>query len=85
MTKKGISPLIAAVLLIAFTMVIAGLMATWATNLVKTETSELECIGALSIDPPTFSGSTVTVKIRNTDTKISLSSIQVILEAAYKP
>ena len=29
---KGISPLIAAVLLIAFTMAIAGIMATWATS-----------------------------------------------------
>ncbi len=32
---KGISPLIAAVLLIAVTMTIAGIMATWATSFTK--------------------------------------------------
>ena len=30
--KKGVSPLIATVLLIAVTMAIAGVMATWATT-----------------------------------------------------
>ena len=51
--KKGISPLIAAVLLIAFTMTIAGLMATWAssfmsektTNLTAEDTATQKCIG----------------------------------------
>ncbi len=51
--KKGLSPLIAAVLLIAFTMTIAGLMATWASSFMSTKTSNLtaqdtetqKCIG----------------------------------------
>lgn len=41
MNRKGISPLIAAVLLIAFTMTIAGLMAAWAQNYVSGETQQL--------------------------------------------
>jgi flagellin-like protein len=49
---KGISPLIATVLLIAFTMAIAGIMATWATTFVQTKITETEnqsqaiCAGA---------------------------------------
>lgn len=36
MMRKGISPLVAAVLLIAVTMTIAGLMTYWATSFVRT-------------------------------------------------
>lgn len=49
---KGISPLIATVLLIAFTMAIAGIMATWATTFVQSKITETEnqsqaiCAGA---------------------------------------
>jgi len=39
--KKGISPLIASVLLIAFTMTIAGMMATWASSFMSEKTSNL--------------------------------------------
>jgi len=39
--RKGISPLIASVLLIAFTMTIAGLMAAWATSYVSGQTEKL--------------------------------------------
>jgi len=54
MSNKGISPLIAAVLLIAFTMTIAGLMAAWAQSFVSGQTEELttaaresqQCTGA---------------------------------------
>lgn len=35
--RKGISPIVAAVLLIAVTMSLAGLLAYWASNFVKTE------------------------------------------------
>ncbi|RLJ09775.1 MAG: hypothetical protein DRP15_02485 [Candidatus Aenigmatarchaeota archaeon] len=30
--KKGVSPLIAVIMLIAFTMIVAGILATWTTN-----------------------------------------------------
>ena len=38
-SKKAISPLIAAVLLIAFTMAIAGILVSWMTGFTKTETN----------------------------------------------
>ena len=64
---KGISPLIAAVLLIGFTMAIAGLMATWATTFTKTKIEGFEagCVGALDISSLSFSNEIVTVKIKN--------------------
>ncbi|MEM4326510.1 MAG: archaellin/type IV pilin N-terminal domain-containing protein [Candidatus Pacearchaeota archaeon] len=47
---KGISPLVAAVLLIAITMTIAGMLAYWATSFTKsglpTNVTEVQCIGA---------------------------------------
>lgn len=46
--RKGVSPLVAAVLLIAVTMTLAGLLAYWAasfvrTSLPETNTTEAEC------------------------------------------
>ncbi len=38
--RKGISPLIAVILLIAFTMVVAGILAAWATQFVRVRQSE---------------------------------------------
>lgn len=53
--RKGISPLIATVLLIAFTLSIAGLLGGWLSSLTKTQTETLEktsrevvnCTGAI--------------------------------------
>jgi flagellin-like protein len=39
---KGISPLVATVLLIAVTMTIAGMLAYWASSFVKTQTQQFE-------------------------------------------
>lgn len=51
--RKGISPLVAAVLLIAVTMTIAGVLSYWTSSFVKTrlekernETVMIECAGA---------------------------------------
>lgn len=51
--RKGLSPLIAAVILIAATMSIAGILAYWASGFVKTKLKETEaltggteCLGA---------------------------------------
>lgn len=41
-SRKGISPLVAAVLLIAVTMTIAGVLAYWATTFVKTQTTTFQ-------------------------------------------
>ncbi len=77
---KGISPLIAAVILIAFTTAIAGIMATWATTFVREQTgaisTDTKCIGALDISSPAFSGTNVTVTIKNTSPDITLTSLK---------
>ncbi len=80
MTMKGVSPLIAAVMLIFITMIIAGIMATWSTSLFRAQTSELECLGALSVDYPSFNAGVVDVKIKNTDDKVELTGLRVYLE-----
>lgn len=41
-SSKGISPLVAAVLLIAVTMTIAGVLAYWATTFVRTQTAAFQ-------------------------------------------
>ncbi len=83
MMLKGISPLIAAVLLIAITMAIAGLMASWATQfsgsrLTKTD-QEANCIGALDISSLKFDNSTITLKIRNIGS-INLTDLKANIE-----
>ncbi len=82
---KGISPLIAAVLLIAVTMAIAGIMASWATQfsagrLIKTD-QEANCIGALDISSLKFENTTITLKIRNIGS-INLSNLKANIEYA---
>lgn len=42
MMRKGISPLIATIMLIAFTMIVAGIIAGWATQFVTQSRSELQ-------------------------------------------
>jgi flagellin-like protein len=42
MARKGISPLIAVIMLIAFTMIVAGILAGWATQFVTQSRSELQ-------------------------------------------
>lgn len=83
---KGISPLIAAVLLIAFTMAIAGIMATWATQFVREQTSTIKsqsnCIGALDVSIPTFSNTTISLTVYNKDTKINLTNLKAYVEYA---
>ncbi len=61
---KGISPLVAVVLLIAFTVIVGGIIATWVTTFTKTQTGTVErsvggtveCTGVY-IDVITMSGS----------------------------
>jgi flagellin-like protein len=45
--KKGISPLVAVIMLIAFTMVIAGILASWASQFATRERANLQlCVNA---------------------------------------
>lgn len=84
MNLKGVSPLIAAVLLIAVTMAIAGVMATWATTFTAGKVEEAnvgaECIGALDISSLAFNNQTVSVKIRNVAERINLTNIKASVE-----
>ena len=82
--KKGISPLIAAVLLIAFTMAVAGILATWATQFVKTESEaaveEQKCVGSLALDVPQFSNGNVSVTLSNLNGELNLSGLKAFLK-----
>ena len=55
MNKKGISPLIAAVLLIAFTMTIAAILATWAQTFGEEQLGEAGERGTEAIECPQLS------------------------------
>lgn len=74
--RKGISPLIAAVLLVAFTMAIAGIMAAWATQFSTNKLGSTDCALALAIIDKDFSGSTLTVAFANRNDKLNLTDIK---------
>jgi len=83
MRFKGISPLIATVLLIAITMAIAGVMASWATQfssgrLASTDT-DTNCIGAVDISSLKFDNGLISLKIRNIG-NLNLTGLKANLE-----
>lgn len=63
MRKKGLSPIIATVLLIAFTISIAIMMATWAQTYVGVRIKDVEknttaiCTGLINLDARLYQGS----------------------------
>jgi flagellin-like protein len=83
-SKKGVSPIIATVLLIGFTMVIAGMMAAWSnafsTKNLDEATSTAECIGSMDISSLSFNNGTVVVKIRNLSGYLNLTGIHASVE-----
>jgi len=88
MKRLGISPLIAAVLLIAFTMAIAGIMATWATTFSRerlvTAEEAAECVGAIDISSLNYDNGTISVKIRNIGELVNLTGLKATLEYSDK-
>ncbi|MDY6765762.1 MAG: archaellin/type IV pilin N-terminal domain-containing protein [Candidatus Nanohaloarchaea archaeon] len=75
--RKGVSPLIAAVLLIAFTMAVAAILTAWVTTFTQEQTAQLgnqsakqiDCnFGQLDIFDTTSDTTWVTVAITNTGT-----------------
>lgn len=68
MMRKGISPLIATIMLIAFTMVVAGIIAGWATQFVTQSRSELQfCSKAqMLIQRAYYANGTLTLALFNT-------------------
>lgn len=81
---KGISPLIAAVLLIAFTMAIGGILASWATSYssqrLTTTQEKSDCIGALDIGSLKFEGTTVSLKVKNLASTLNLTDLKASFE-----
>ncbi|VVB60079.1 Uncharacterised protein [uncultured archaeon] len=87
-SKKGISPLIASVLLIAFTLSIGAFMSTWLQDVTKKQTqstvenSKPECQFAnLNIQNVTYTNSSTKLRIdvENTGTKsVAINSIKLI-------
>lgn len=86
--KKGVSPLIASVLLIAFTLSIGAFMSTWLQDITKKQTSEAtesskpECqYASLNIQNISFTNTTTKLRIdvENTGTKsVAIRSIRII-------
>lgn len=88
MRRKGISPLIAAVLLIAFTMAVAGILTAWVTSFTQSTTEDvgnesdrlIECSYAgLDITSASFDGTDATVVVANTGTQDINASVVVYL------
>ncbi len=90
MDKKGVSPLIATVLLIAFTVAVAGIISSWLTRFTTTTsetvgsqaTSELLCTrGGISLRDLKFCSGLLNGTIENTR-QISLGNLT--LQIVYK-
>lgn len=93
MKRKGISPLIAAVLLIAFTMAVAAILTAWVTTFTQETTSEvggqgqeqIECsFAGLAIYDAVYTGSddSLTVAVANTGTRDLSDGVSVVLSFA---
>ena len=69
--RKGVSPLIAVIVLIAFTLIVAGMLATWASRFARETLPTTECfnidviIQGATYDSPT---STLNLYVRNRGT-----------------
>ena len=89
--KKGVSPLIASVLLIAFTLAIGAFMSTWLHDITKKQTEETvenakpECqFAMLNFQNVTFNASgngKLSITLENTGTKgVSVTGIRIIYD-----
>lgn len=87
---KGVSPLIAAVMLIVFTVIIAGILATFATSFTRqqiaTTGDEALCIGSLDMSSLRYNTDTkqLSFKLRNTvfGSNLTLRDFTVSVEFA---
>ncbi len=87
--KKGISPLIATVLVIGFTIVLAALVITWGTKLFKTTVSETETTSKFSLACTTglrlevlnsdLVGNKLTVTLRNNNQDRKISDFRAVV------
>ena len=76
--SKGISPLVAVIMLIAFTMIVAGILAGWATRFASEQRSLLEkCVRAnILIKKGTYANGYLTLMLYNPGT-VPLKGFQV--------
>lgn len=77
--SKGISPLIAAVLLVAFTMAIAGIMAAWATTFAQGRLTEASCALSLRVLDLKFTNGNVSVRVINENNGLNLTDLKFSL------
>lgn len=70
--KKGVSPLIATVMLIAFTLSIASLLGGWYTSTVKTETKEISKLSSEIINYTKGLLDIVSVTCDSTNSKLNV-------------
>lgn len=93
MKRKGISPLIAAVLLIAFTMAVAAILTAWVTTFTQETTSEVGQSGSeqiacsfagLSIYDAVYNDGddSLTVAVANTGTRDLSDGVSIVLSYA---
>jgi flagellin-like protein len=80
--SKGISPLVAVIMLIAFTMIVAGILAGWATRFATEQRSILEkCVRAnIVIKRATCANDNISIMLYNAGT-VPLKGFQV--QATY--
>jgi hypothetical protein len=66
-TFKGVSPLVAVITLIGFTLIIAGFLANWATQLTYRQTQDIQrCLGAeVIIQAATYDSGDLDLYINN--------------------
>jgi flagellin-like protein len=76
--SKGISPLVAVIMLIAFTMIVAGILAGWATRFATEQRSILEkCVRAnVVIKRATYANGNLSMMLFNAGT-VPLTNFQV--------
>jgi flagellin-like protein len=76
--SKGISPLVAVIMLIAFTMIVAGILAGWATRFATEQRSMLEkCVRAnVVIKKATYAAGDINLMLYNPGT-VPLVNFQV--------
>jgi len=78
--KKGVSPLIAVIVLIAFTLIVAGMLATWASRFARETLPPTQCFNVdVLIQGATYDPATSTlnlyVKYRKGETSLTFDTL----------
>ncbi len=80
---KGISDLMATVLLISIVVAIVMVMSSWSRffseEKLDTSSADVGCIGAIDLSPPLFVNTSINATISNVNNKINLNRIKAIV------